>query len=259
MLSGLLSDGVEEVHAFEPHPQNVAALREQFGGDRRVVIHDCGVSDFDGHGDLHLSQSPSGSELPFGHTLLARADTDQVAWSGTLKIPLRRLGSLVDAGLIPRRVGLLKIDTEGHDLAVVRGMGDLEPDLIMLEHWSELPHGLGRCPWTIDELTAELGPRGFRHFAFILHCAEYVTLKWDDGDVEAGAMGNLLFLSDDVLPHVFTDLLHCASVLTEEAIASAQIQAHAASERLQVIEGLKKAANERLALIEELTELARPG
>ena len=259
----LLQAGAEELHAFEPHPDNVKALHARFDADARVTVHKHAVSDSDGSGELHVSAAPSGAPLPFGHTLLDRTGTDEIGWGETITVDLRSLGSLVDASELPRRAGILKIDTEGHDLTVVRGMGPLEADIVMVEHWVDLPHGLGRCPWTVQDMLAELEPRGFHHFAFVVHRGEFITLKWDDGEVERGAMGNLIFLHDGVLPRLLSTVLDCAGRLAEQSVRAGQVYVQAAYERAalldeleQAADELKQAADDRLTLVEELHNVA---
>jgi FkbM family methyltransferase len=254
---GILDSGVEQLHAFEPHPENVEALRDLFSDDRRVTIHPHAVSDSDGTGELHTSTHPDGSPISFGHTLLGRADTEEIVWGSTVEVTRRSLQSLIDSGDIPRRVGVLKVDTEGHDLAVVHGMGALEPDVVMVEHWNYLPNGLGACPWSTLDMLEALQGRGFNHFAFIVHRGDFVTLKWDDGEVEEGAMGNLLFVHDRVLAALLPDLLDCAGQLSEEAVTVGQHYMRVASERLALVDELEGAANDRLALVHELEEAAQ--
>ena len=252
----MLHGGVESLYAFDPHPDNVSALKARFAGDPRVTVYEHAISDGDGSAELHVSSNPDGTPLPFGHTLLEREDTDEIAWSETLSVTRRSLQSLIDAGEIPASVGILKIDTEGHDLAVVQGMGTLEADVVMVEHWTELPNGLGACPWTPQEMVAALHARGFTHFAFIVHRGEFVTIKWDDGDVESGAMGNLVFLHDRVLGALLPDILDCAGSLAEEAVGIGQAYMRAANDRSALVDELKQAADDRLALVEELHEVA---
>jgi FkbM family methyltransferase len=253
LATAMLGAGVEGLHAFDPHPDNIAALREHFVGDPRVVVHECAVSDGDGSAELHLSSGPDGSPLPFGHTLLERADTDEIAWRQTMTVSRRSLASLLDAGEIPGRVGILKVDTEGHDLAVVRGMGALDADVVMVEHWSEVPHGLGRCPWTVEDLLFELRPRGFAHFAFIVHRGEFTTLKWDDANVEPGWVGNLIFIHERVIDDLLPDVIDAASRLAEDAVQVGQMYMHAAWERLAVLNELKEALDARSQALEALT------
>lgn len=256
LVTGMLEAGVERLYAFEPHPGNVEALRARFAGDERVSVHDYAASDGDGTGELRVSSDPRGGTLPFGHTLLSPADTSEIVWTGSITVARRSLQSLIDAGEIPDSVGILKIDTEGHDLSVVHGMGPLEAEIVMVEHWSDLPNGLGRCPWSTLDMAEALRARGFSHFAFIVHRGDFVTLKWDDGDVETGSMGNLLFVHDSVLARILPDLLECAGSLAEEAVSLGARYMRVASDRLAIIGGLEQAASDRLALVHELEEAA---
>jgi FkbM family methyltransferase len=248
----MLDAGIDAVHAFEPHPDNACALHERFDGDARVKVHEYAVSDADGSGELYVSSTPEGLPLPFGHTLLKRDDTPEISWGETKTVSRRSLKSLIAAGVVPSRIGIVKIDTEGHDLAVIKGMGELEADVIMVEHWTDLPNGLGRCPWTPEQMIATLSDRGFSHFAFIIHRGEFVTLKWNDASVERGAMGNIVFVHDSALPRLLPDLLDCASRLGEDAASVGRMYMEAARDRLALIDRLEKVAIDRLALIERL-------
>lgn len=252
----MLRAGAATVHAFDPHPDNANALRAHFASDQRVTVHECAVSDREGSGELHVSRDHNGTILPFGHTLLERDNTAEIEWRETISVKLSTLGGLIEAGEIPRRVGILKIDTEGHDLAVVRGLGPLEPRVVMVEHWTHLPNGLGACPWTPEEMVAAFKSRGFTHFAFIVHREEFVTLKWDDATVERGAMGNLFFLHDSVVDRLLPAVLECAGSLAEHAVAIGRRYMHAAGERLAMVDELKRVATDRLSLADELKQAA---
>ena len=245
----MLRAGSDTVYVIEPEPDNVAFLRNHFRDDQRVVVHEYAISDNDTELQLHVAVDADGAPLSFGHTVLDRPDTDEIGWAKAISVNARSLASLVVAGEIPARVGILKVDTEGHDLAVVLGMGELDCDVVMVEHWTDLPLSLGSCPWTTDEIVGVLQPRGFSHFAFIVHRGELVTLRWDDGDVPAGFMGNLIFLHDRVLQRLLPDVIACASSLAERAVELAEARTGVAAERLAVIEELAQAADERLLLL----------
>ena len=284
LAAAMLHAGVDTLHAFDPYPGNADALRARFASDTRVVVHEEAVSDGDGPAELHVASRPDGSPLPFGHTLLARDDTDEITWRRAVTVRRRSLGSLVGTGDIPKHVGILKIDNEGHELAAVHGMGALEAGVVIVEHWTDLPRGSGVCPWTTQEMATALGERGFNHFAFIVHRREFVTLKWDDGDMERGAAGSLVFLHDRLLAQAMLDVLDCVGQLAERAVHVGQgyMQAvddraalvdelkaaaddsaavlvelkQAADERLALVDELKQAADERLALVDELKQAA---
>ena len=108
-------------------------------------------------------------------------------------------------------------------------------------------------------MSSALHERGFSHYACIEHRGEFVFLKWDDGSMPIGHMGNLVFLHERVLERLFPDVLDCASKLADGAVELGEMYAAAASERLAVIEELERArdtheaaAAERLVLIGEL-------
>jgi FkbM family methyltransferase len=255
----MIDGGATEIHVIEPEPDNASYLREHFRDVPAVVVHEYAISNSDGPLDLRRSSAPSGEAVTFGHTLLERPNTDEIAWQDSVEVRGRSLASLVAAGELPPRVGILKIDTEGNDFAVIEGMGDLEADVVMVEHWSNLPHSLGPCPWTTDEMVSALEQRGFSHHAFVAHRGEFVVLQWDDATVEDGHMGNIVFLHDRAVARLMPDLVACASALAVNAVALGEREAAAARERLAVIEGLERerqiqtaAASERLALIEEI-------
>jgi FkbM family methyltransferase len=259
LAADLLAGGADEIHVIEPEPQNAAFMRERFRGETRVTVHQFAVSETDGELELRKSVDPTGAPITFGHTVLVRPDTTEIAWRETVTVTARSLASLVSAGDLPRSVGILKIDTEGHDLAVVAGMGRLECDVVMVEHWTDLPLSLGPCPWTTEEMVSALRARGFSHFAFIAHRGEFVFLKWDDADVPLGAMGNIVFLHDRVVERLLPDVVKCGSKLAERSVETAQMYLTEANKRQTVIEELSrerevllKAAVDRLALIEAL-------
>jgi len=259
----MLRAGCDRVYAIEPEPDNAGFLRRRFQDDARVSVHEYAISDADGQLELHKSVDPSGAPVTFGHTVLERPDTDEIAWRETITVTGRPLASLVDAGEVPGRVGILKVDTEGNDLAVVSGMGVLECDVVMVEHWTELPHALGPCPWTTEEMVSVLRPRGFSHFAFVVHRGEFVILKWDDGSVPSGHMGNLVFLHDRMVERLLPDVVECASTLAGGAVERIEAQQRQIKEDrqawLEVIERLEETLAEsetdRAARLELITQL----
>jgi FkbM family methyltransferase len=256
----LLRAGSDAVHVIEPEPGNLTYLRERFRDDQRVTVHGCAASDRDGRLELHVSEGPDGAPVTFGHTVLDRPNTDEIAWRETITVDARSLASLVETGEVPGRVGIVKVDTEGNDLAVVAGMGTaLDCDVVMVEHWDDLPQSLGPCPWSSGAMISALRTLGFSHFAFIVHREELTILQWDDAAVPVEYMGNLVFVHDRMLQELLPKILECASSLAEGAAEVAEARRSAADERLVVIEELThardleaKAAAERLAVIEEL-------
>lgn len=236
----MLRAGSTSVDLIEPEPVNITCLTERFGHDPRVKIHAVAASDKDGEVALHRSVDRNGNPITFGHTLLDRPDTEAISWSDTISIRARSLGSMVEAGELPSEVAILKVDTEGHDFAVVQGIGELSCDVVMVEHWVLLPDSLGQCPWTADAITSALRNRGFSHFAFVVHHGEFVFMQWDDARVSVGAMGNLVFLHDRVVDRLLPDVLRCSSDLAAGVAELGLTRAEAASARLELIRSLER-------------------
>lgn len=112
MVTYLLRRHARTVYAVEPNPTLAANLRRAFRG-RRVEVLPYALSDESGTADL-LIPSAAGQELTGRSSLEPDANGD---------LPVRRV-------TVPRRtldqlalpdVGFVKIDVEGHELAVLRG------------------------------------------------------------------------------------------------------------------------------------------
>lgn len=94
--------------AFEPAPGNVALLRRNLGDLPGVTIEECALSDRDGTALLHLGAHDAEHSL--------------VAGEGGTPVRCERLDGYLDRHGI-ERVALLKIDVEGSEAALVRGLG----------------------------------------------------------------------------------------------------------------------------------------
>jgi FkbM family methyltransferase len=100
------------LHAFEPSAYTFARLSEELDG-QRVSLHQAAVSDRPGPSTLHVIAPGAGTNsLHLQHAAPAGISTEEVATT-TLD------GHAEDAGL--DHIRLVKIDAEGHDLAVLRG------------------------------------------------------------------------------------------------------------------------------------------
>jgi FkbM family methyltransferase len=103
-----------EVVAFEPQPVAAAFLRRAFGS--RVRIEEVALSDEAGEVVLRV---PNDRMLDGCATIEPSNALADIATSA-VRVPRRRLD---DYGF--GRVGLIKIDVEGHELAVMRGGAEL--------------------------------------------------------------------------------------------------------------------------------------
>jgi FkbM family methyltransferase len=141
-----------EVHAFEPGADEHASLNAIRGGRRNVVLHPIALSDDDGEIVLHVPQ--------VGRRYVGALASVQPP-SGphrTERVPRRVLDDLMPA---PSRLpSFVKIDVEGHELAVLRGAATIltraRPTLLVE---SERRHGAD--PEALVELLRGYGYKGW--------------------------------------------------------------------------------------------------
>jgi FkbM family methyltransferase len=128
----LLAARCREVRAFEPHPMLHRALArnvEMLGAAaRKVTIYECAVSDRTG--TAMLSIPAEFSVDPTGASLVASDDAVAVE-----EVPTVRLDDVLGTS----RVGVLKLDVEGHEAAALAGaeralMAGAIRDVVFEEH-----------------------------------------------------------------------------------------------------------------------------
>jgi FkbM family methyltransferase len=102
------------IHCFEPFPPNVALLRENVSPLGGVHVHAVALGDADGERTLHLHRNNSGANSLMPGLIAAPA--------GRTAVPVRDAGRVWD-DLRLEEVDLLKIDTEGCEVEILRSLG----------------------------------------------------------------------------------------------------------------------------------------
>jgi FkbM family methyltransferase len=132
----LAEDGVEtfDVYCFEPSPKAFADLAERFAARSRVHVHNVGLSDRNATGVLHADALGSTCSSLYDRAVFRASEEEQVH--------LRRLDEVCgELGITS--IDLLKVDAEGHDIAVLRGagamLGDGRVHAIQFEHGGAAP------------------------------------------------------------------------------------------------------------------------
>jgi hypothetical protein len=122
-------------------------------------------------------------------------------FTGKVPVAVETLAALSDSGRIPRQVGLIKIDTEGFDLEVLRGMGSLEAVVVLTEFW-DAAHWFGKSgKGRLDESVKEMKGRGFHWYMVIYHHDESSTISYycNRPSTVSDSWGNAIFFRDHEL------------------------------------------------------------
>jgi FkbM family methyltransferase len=140
------------VHAFEPDPANATLLRANVARNdfqSRVTVHEYAVSDHEGEMRFLAHHNPSLSAL--------WTEQHAAGPASTVRVRVRRLDSIELS-----RVDVIKIDTEGAELAVLRGAARLLATFSPIVVFEFSPAQYARFDTTPRQVLDELSRHGFR-------------------------------------------------------------------------------------------------
>ncbi len=203
--SQMLVIGCRAAYAFEPHPELAKNLINNYEGDNKVTVVPVALSAEDGSAELNLVRAnnniiPDVDPLLFS-SLKAHNMPAGLEFQGSVRVPVRSLRSLANEGIIPQKAGLLKVDAEGHDLMVFKGMPEGAPyDMLMSEFWSDdFVFATPDIP-RHEEAQAFLREKGYGFSISILRSAEdKITFLANRPVRLSKTWGNTLYFRDAVL------------------------------------------------------------
>lgn len=181
---------------FEPMPKHFPALLDLVNQYSNAAFLTCAITDTDATRQFNVATDAGGRELDYFHSLQMADAPGVFSHSKFFQVECRSLQSLVKSGEIPADLGVLKTDTEGNDLNVLRGLGALRPEVVICEYFTQglyggWPEG---DPQMIIEHMRTLGYREFLatkrmgDLEFVAICmALYREKQW----------GNLFFFRED--------------------------------------------------------------
>lgn len=183
-------------HCFEPDPKNRARLKERFAGVDSVSIDRRAVSDTPQQGvSFFTSQESTGIS-----GLSAFRDTHEE--TGSVDVTTVK-DIAAERGI--KAIDFLKIDVEGFDFSVLKGVAwdDLRPDVIECEFEDAKTRPMGH---TWRDIAAYLKERDYAVYISewhpiirygIPHDWRRIIPYTDQSEISADAWGNLLAFSDD--------------------------------------------------------------
>ncbi|MGH9428707.1 MAG: FkbM family methyltransferase, partial [Terriglobia bacterium] len=184
------------VNAFEPIEANRNRMKERFSSCQTLIIHPEAVSNSSGYKDFHLALKKDGELHEYYHSL-ERIGLDSYHRKGrSIRIETVTLDDLIQAGRLSSKAGFLKVDAEGHDLAVLQGASLVEADVISVEFWGH-QHPLGKSPSPLAEMAALLDARGYRTFIVLCRQGEGIEYLDSVSWVPPDSWGNAIFFREE--------------------------------------------------------------
>jgi FkbM family methyltransferase len=157
------------VVAVEPQPDFARLLRLLYGRDPGVTVLETAVGAQAGWATMHVSaRTPTVTTLSaeWAKTVRRARSFGGVRWDQAIDVPVTTLDSLIAAHGLP---AFCKIDVEGYELEVLRGLSQAIPALSVEVIPAAMDIGLG-CVARLDELG---------EYAFNWSRGETHRLAWD--------------------------------------------------------------------------------
>jgi FkbM family methyltransferase len=134
------------VVAIEPQPRCTATLAKRFGSNPRLTLIPAGLAAQSGTAELHVATNHVLSSM--SDEFVARMDYQHNEWTSTERVRVATLDGLLEVFGVP---DFCKIDVEGYELAVLRGLSQPLPAL-SIEHNPPVADATVECLQLISAL-----------------------------------------------------------------------------------------------------------
>ena len=201
-LSALLLDTGYQVFAFEPFPPVAKKLLDRLGANPALKFFEYALGSEERslpfYTAVDKAEKPIGDESLY-NTFRPHFVRETIEFQSQLEIQVRTLASLIAKGEVPRTISVLKIDTEGFDLEVIRGLGDTNPPVVETEFWGDeflfMRHETEHRPFSSQEIISEMRARGYWWNLIIFRIdGEYaIRFAANLGNSPKRAWGNIFF------------------------------------------------------------------
>jgi len=192
-----------EVYAFEPAPAVYEKLKQKLEGRKDFTAFQLALGSSEGEALLHLATDLSEAKYYEDPTLLSSLVThsmpSEIPFTHTIPVLVKTISGLHRSGLVPEDISLVKIDTEGFDLEVIRGMGDHRYPVVAAEYFDvRLPFGQSGLLYTLETLVGEMRNRGYLWHIVMhrdWHC-KHTAYYCNHERAVPGTWGNAFFFRD---------------------------------------------------------------
>lgn len=198
----LLKTGYE-VYAFEPLSPVYEKLAQRFDGNADFHAHNFALGSEEAEMTLHLAEDLSGSgsydDATAFSSLAPHSMPDDLPFTATTQVPVRTLENLHRERILPDDIAVAKIDTEGFDLEVIRGMGEHRYPVVATEFWDTgIPFGRSGLLYTLESLVGDMKDRGYQwHIVLYRIWGRNQTAFYSNHDRPVpDSWGNVVFFQD---------------------------------------------------------------
>jgi FkbM family methyltransferase len=194
------------VYAFEPYPSSHARLVQRINGATGFRAFNMALGSASGEASLHVVVD-STDDRRFGdasvfNSLAPHGMPEGLSFSDSVSVPVTTLDDLHRQGMLPADVSLVKIDTEGFDLEVIRGMGEHRYAVVVAEYWDQrIPFAAEGLQYTLDSLVCEMRQREYFWYIVVYRVwGENVLAFFCNHDrAVPHSWGNIFFFRDQAV------------------------------------------------------------
>ena len=170
--SRLLQAGYQ-VYAFEPFPAVIDKLKNRLGDHPNFRLFPFALGSENQTQELHIAtdETPDNTyqDASFYSSLTKHSLSEGLVFTDTIPVTVKTLASLQDAEELPKDIGLVKIDTEGFDLEVIKGMGNYRYPVVVAEFWDQnFPFGRSGAMNQLPDLVKAMKARDY-HWHLVIY------------------------------------------------------------------------------------------
>ena len=234
-------------YLFEPLPKHHPVL-EELVRDTGSVFFPYAIDDHDHSGILNIAVDENNQEMDYFHSLQRLEGDERVKHDKQLLVECFSLASLVAQGKIAAQIGLLKTDTEGNDLNVIIGMGELVPDVLMCEFFTEGIYS-GWEDAQPDRLIAAARDKGYEHYIAVKRRDGLETCSLSPSSFIERQWGNLIFMKEHIYAASLDELLEIVQCCEQKLFEEVDGLRRVSTERLEVIDNRNALSNAKRYII----------
>jgi FkbM family methyltransferase len=209
-----------EVYAFEPFPEVFEKLKCRFSASNQFHSYPVAIGSIDETRNFFLAQDQTEENIykdsSLYNSLTKHSMPGDMVFNDSITVPVRSLESLHTSGELPEDIGLVKVDTEGFDLEVLRGMGSHRYPVVVAEFWdAQFPFGLSEAFNRLDAMVGEMKTKGYYWHLVIYRVwgSDEVLFYCNHPESIEKSWGNVFFFQEYSIFSVAAKW--CSSVLRE--------------------------------------------